>query len=112
MADLPRNIPSAMTDFNGNVSGGVTDCAASFFNLRTGIHETTDKNNYTNKFHGKGLGIFIRLHADSIPHPSLRGGPDSTLYPQIFVYSEVRFDGFFHSLIAQSMLLHESLKHA
>jgi len=73
MADLPRNIPSAMTDFSGHVAGRVTDCSASFFNLRAAIHETTGKNKYKNN--GGGLEILVSLHADSIPHPGLMRGP-------------------------------------
>ena len=82
MADLPRNIPSAMTDFSGHIAGRVSDCSASFFNLRAAIRETTGKNKYKNN--GGDLEILVSLHADSIPHPGLTRGPRfDTLFADI-----------------------------
>ena len=62
-----------MTDFSGHIAGRVSDCSASFFNLRAAIRETTGKNKYKNN--GGGLEILVSLHADSIPHPGLMRGP-------------------------------------
>ena len=62
-----------MTDFSGHIAGRVSDCSASFFNLRAAIRETTGKNKYKNN--GGDLEILVSLHADSIPHPGLTRGP-------------------------------------
>lgn len=105
MADLPRNIPSAMTDFSGHIAGRVTDCSASFFNLCAAIRETTGKNKYKNN--GGGLEILVSLHADSIPHPGLTRGPDSTLYSQILslpIHGKALIFNVLRSLVAAPAL--------
>jgi hypothetical protein len=51
MADLPRNIPSAMTNFRGYITGRMTDRSASFFNLRAPVYKPAGKNKHKNKFH-------------------------------------------------------------
>lgn len=71
-----------MTDFSGHIAGRVSDCSASFFNLRAAIRETTGKNKYKNN--GGDLEILVSLHADSIPHPALTRGPRfDTLFADI-----------------------------
>jgi len=51
MADLSRNVPSAMTDLLGHIARRVADRSTSFLNLRAARQKTTGKNHNQNNFH-------------------------------------------------------------
>lgn len=46
MADLSRNVPSAMADLRGHIARRVADRSTNFFNMRTAWYRTTGKRKY------------------------------------------------------------------
>jgi hypothetical protein len=53
MADLSRDVPSAVTDLFGHIACGVTDRSTSFFNLHAARQETAGKNKRKDNFYGR-----------------------------------------------------------
>ena len=51
MADVCRNIPSAVTNCSGHITGRMTDRSASFFNLRAPVYKAAGKNKHKNTFY-------------------------------------------------------------
>jgi hypothetical protein len=64
MADLSRNVPSAMTDFSGHIPRRVTDGSPDFFDLRAAWQKTTGKSNRKNDSNPR-FEHFLRISLQS-----------------------------------------------